>query len=58
LHRVLCPMGALAVHESIPDPDLIRFRTLQDLVEPQGFRFERRWGRPWNYTATFAKFGR
>ena len=52
LHRVLCPTGTLAVHESIPDPDLIRFGTLQGLVEHQGFRFLHRWGRPWNYTAT------
>lgn len=55
LHRVLRPTGTLAFDESIPDPDLIRFETLRGLVEPQGFRFQRRWGRPWNYTATFVK---
>ena len=55
LHRVLGPNGTLVFHESIPDPDLIRFEALRDLVEPEGFKFERRWGRPWNYTATFVK---
>ncbi len=55
LHRVLRPTGTLAFHESIPDPDLIRFATLRGLVEPQGFKFQHRWGQPWNYTATFVK---
>ncbi len=55
LHRVLRPTGTLALHESLPDPDLIPFETLRGLVEPQGFKFQRRWGRPWNYTATFVK---
>ena len=55
LRGVLRPTGTLAFHESIPDPDLIRFETLRDLVEPHGFNFQHRWGRPWNYTATFVK---
>ena len=56
LHRVLGSSGVLAFHESIPDPDLILFGALQGLVEPLGFKFQRRWGRPRNYTATFVKF--
>lgn len=55
LHRVLRPTGTLAFHESISDPDLVRFETIQSLVESQGFKFQQRWGRPWNYKATFAK---
>ena len=55
LYRVLGPAGVLAFHESIPDPDLILFGTLLDLVEPQGFKLQHRWGRPWSYTATFLK---
>ena len=55
LYRVLRPTGMLAFHESIPDPDLIRFETLHRLVEAQGFKVQRRWGRSWSYTATFLK---
>jgi len=55
LHRVLSPMGTLAFHEAIPDPDRIRFAALQSLVEAHGFSLGRLWGPPWNYTATFVK---
>jgi len=55
LRRVLRVGGAAVFHEAIPDPDLIRFETLRCLVEATGFEFQRRFGRPWNYTAIFAK---
>ena len=55
LHRVLRAEGTLALHESLPDPDIIRFRTLKGLAEDHGFRFHRRWGCPWDYFALFKK---
>ena len=55
LHRVLCRSGTLAFYESLPDPDIIRLKTLRRLVEPHGFRFRRRWGWPWNYTVVFER---
>ena len=55
LYRVLRPEGTLAFHESFPDPDFFRLKTLQRLVKAHGFRFHRRWGRPWNYIAVFKK---
>ena len=55
LQRVLRPTGTLAIHESIPDPDMIRFKTLQRKVEKYGFQLQVRWGRPWNYVAVFGK---
>ena len=53
--RVLRAGGRLVVHESIPDPDLIRFSELREMTKVVGFRFDRRWGLPWNYTAAFHK---
>jgi ubiquinone/menaquinone biosynthesis C-methylase UbiE len=55
LRRVLSPTGALAFHEAVVDPDHIRFGTLRNLVEAQGFRFDRRWAATWSYMATFLK---
>jgi ubiquinone/menaquinone biosynthesis C-methylase UbiE len=57
LFRVLRPSGTLAFHEAIPDPDRIPFEALRTLAEGHGFRFHQRWGRSWNYTATFVKSG-
>lgn len=53
LRRVLRPDGLLAIHESIPDPDLIRFDDLVSLVASYGFQLTRRFGRAYNYTAIF-----
>lgn len=55
LRRVLRASGLLAVHESIPDPDRVRFEVLGPLVQKEGFTFVRRWGSSWNYTAVFER---
>lgn len=46
-----------AIHEHRPDPDFVSFGKLRHMVEANGFVFQRRWGRSWNYTATFSKGG-
>ena len=53
IHRVLVRRGTLAVHEHIPDPDFVPFERLRSLAEANGFEFQLRWGRDWNYTAIF-----
>lgn len=53
--RILRPGGSLAVHEHLPDPDLIPLGKLRAMVEAERFRFRRSWGRRWNYTAAFEK---
>ena len=55
LQRVLRSGGTLAVHEHLPDPDFVGFARLRRIVEAQGFRFMRRWGRGWNFTASFER---
>lgn len=54
LARVLRNKGLLAIHESIPDPDIIGFDRLVALVEPNGFTLTARTGPAWNYTALFS----
>ena len=54
LARVLRDNGLLAIHESIPDPDMISFDRLVALVEPSGFALSARTGPAWNYTALFS----
>ena len=51
--RVLKPAGHLAIHEHLPDPDIIRLERLRALVEPAGFQLVRTDGPRWNYTALF-----
>lgn len=53
--RILRPGGVLAVHEHLPDPDIIWPKRLHLLTAAQGFRFLRRSGPSWNYTALFEK---
>lgn len=53
--RVLRPGGVLAVHEHLPDPDIIWPKKLRPMVAARGFRFLRRRGPSWNYTALFEK---
>lgn len=53
IRRVLCSGGKLAIHESLPDPDMVRFGRLVSLLRTERFSFCRRWGRFWNYTAMF-----
>ncbi len=55
LFRILRFGGLLAIHEHVPDPDRISFSALRPFVESEGFRFQKRWGPPWNYTATFER---
>ena len=55
LFRVLRCGGVLAIHEHAPDPDRIPPPALLPMVESCGFRFRRRWGTQWNYTATFER---
>lgn len=55
LAAVVKPGGILAIHEQIPDPDRIPFRQLAGLVEPAGFKFLKRAGPLWNYTALFRR---
>ena len=53
--RMLRRGGAAIIHESIPDPDLIKFETLLRIMQEAGFEFFRRWGPAYNYTAAFLK---
>ena len=55
VHGVLAPGGLVAVHEQLPDPDLIPPERLQAMLSAAGFRFVQRWGRAWNYTALFRR---
>ena len=55
---VLRPGGVLAVHEQLPDPDMIPRRRLQELVEACGFTMLAVHGPRWNYTALFKRDGR
>lgn len=56
--RVLRPGGLLSITEHLPDPDFSRFSRLRALVEPEGFVFVERFGRPWAYTANFSRIDR
>lgn len=53
--RVLRPGGIVAVHEHLPDPDIIWPKRLRALMAAEGFRFHRQYGIAWNYTALFEK---
>ena len=54
VRELLRPSGYLVCHESLPDPDRIRYDRLVELARASGFEPKRRWGRTWNYTAVFA----
>ena len=54
LARVLRDNCLLAIHESIPDPDMIGFDRLVALVEPSGFALTARTGPALNYAALFS----
>ena len=51
LFDVLRPGGVVAIHESLPDPDLVPQRELITLAERAGLIPEKLIGRRWNYTA-------
>ncbi len=55
LFNVMRPRARLLVHEHLPDPDMVRFEVLHQLAIAEGFRFLRRWGRSWNYSALFER---
>jgi len=51
LAMVLRPSGVLAIHEQLPDPDMIPRDRLRSLVESAGFSVLSVTGPRWNYTA-------
>lgn len=53
LRRVIKPRGELAVTEALPDPDFLRTRVLQRLVEEAGFETAQRIGNRVAYTQRF-----
>lgn len=50
---VLKPSGVLAIHEQLPDPDMISQGRLRSIVESCGFALQSLHGPRWNYTALF-----
>lgn len=55
INRVLRQGGVLSVSEHLPDPDFVSAGKLRRLLENNGFRFLRRLGRSWAYTANYEK---
>lgn len=55
LHDVLKPNGVLAIHEHLPDPDIIPLEWLRRVVAARGFRELKVSGPRWNYTAIFRR---
>lgn len=55
IHRILKPDGLLSVSEHLPDPDFTRFSRLKTILCREGFKFDRRFGPFWAYTASFKK---
>jgi ubiquinone/menaquinone biosynthesis C-methylase UbiE len=53
--RLLRTHGVLSVSEHLPDPDFVSSGKLRGLLENNGFRFKRRFGRRWAYTANYEK---
>ena len=53
LHRVLRPHGLLSITEQSLDPHFIPIPEVQTLVEKEGFRWEKTYGRRKNYTINF-----
>lgn len=55
VNRLLRGNGILSVSEHLPDPDFVSLKKLRELLEKYGFKFSRRFGRSWAYTANFEK---
>jgi ubiquinone/menaquinone biosynthesis C-methylase UbiE len=55
INRLLRRGGILSVSEHLPDPDFVSSGKLRRLLENDGFRFHRRFGRSWAYTANYEK---
>lgn len=54
-NRLLRTRGILSVSEHLPDPDFVSSAKLRQLLENNGFRFNRQFGRSWAYTANYEK---
>jgi hypothetical protein len=55
---LLRPVGKLAVHEHLPDPDMIELAWLCRLVESRGFTLATVRRPHWNYAALFRRHAR
>lgn len=55
LRNVLKPNGILAIHEHLPDPDIIPLEWLTRVVTARGFTMLKVTGPSWNYTAVFRR---
>ena len=55
LRDVLKPNGILAIHEHLPDPDIIPLEWLRRVVTARGFAELKVSGPSWNYTAVFRR---
>jgi len=56
IYRVLKPGGLLSITEQPGDPDFVPSHTVRSLVEKQGFKFVKFYGKNKNYTVNFRKF--
>lgn len=54
-NRLLRTRGILSVSEHLPDPDFVSSAKLRQLLEDNGFRFNRQFGRSGAYTANYEK---
>ena len=52
---LLRPLGRVAIHEHLPDPDFVPLPSLKRLCGNVGLEFRRYEGLWWNYTAVFQK---
>ena len=57
LRDVIKPNGILAIHEHLPDPDIIPLEWLRRVVTARGFSELKVTGPSWNYTAVFRREG-
>jgi ubiquinone/menaquinone biosynthesis C-methylase UbiE len=55
--RVLKSEGILSVSEHLPDPDFSPLAKVKAVIEGEGFKLTRHYGRRWSYTANFSKAG-
>lgn len=55
LRDVIKPNGTLAIHEHLPDPDIIPLEWLRRVVTARGFSVVKVTGPRWNYTAVFRR---
>ena len=53
IHRLLRRGEVLSVSEHLPDPDFVSLKRLRELLEKNGFVFDRKFGKRPAYTANF-----